>query len=820
MRHLFSLLMALIAFTAACAPARAVTLVKEGQPVANIVISKAAFEAKPYAPGVNAAGTPEEKARLAANELQKYVELMSGAKLPILSDDALPADDKGTHVFVGAGAHTAAMKVKIPSGLTASRVEEGYLIHAQGNTLVLAGNDAGPYNGTIFAVSEFLNRQGVRWFMPSDFGQVVPKKATIEIDKIELVDKPSFLVRSWNGNLAPDLRADDALWRLHNKGTLDFNNILGIPGDGWLQQYMPDPALVKTNPEYFARKMDGSIDPAMVSLSNPKVPALVAEKIKARIKAERVKNPNFNSLGFAPYDGLPIDLAPETMKNSLGLPDLVGREGVPNELSISEEWFNFVNKVTEEVVKEYPDFIITTNGYTNRTTPPEGLKLHPNMGVMFAAIWADLLHSYDDPKSWQQQVQGQMLKRWGEVCPRVFVYNYNFPMLVNALSPLPMTRKIARNTPLMKKWGIVGFEDEQTFSWMAHGINTFYLRAKLYWNANADSQAVLADYYNHWYGPAAKPAQAFWDAIEEAFEKTPLLGHEDRVLPYVYTDAMIATMEARQAEAEKVATEEPYKTRVRVDRLTLEHLKGYMAMNRAEFVGDYPEAIKQADKMFAARMELNKISAFLHFPESKDPHLVYFSGCYYWNLTQRKEHYQKVQEMISGKTGTLIAKAPREVKFSLDEADLGRYARWQDAGFDHSKWRMIDTATPFYLQTLPGEKPMLEPNGVPYVGTIWYVFELDVPKSAVGKPARVYSPIVATEAWVWTNGEFSGHRPYQEAYIRPAEMNFDVTSQLKPGKNVIAVRVSTSSSRVQVAEGFQGPLFLYSPKPEAPTEKK
>ena len=56
----------------------------------------------------------------------------------------------------------------------------------------------------------------------------------------------------------------------------------------------------------------------------------------------------------------------------------------------TEEWFNFVNKVTEEVVKDYPGFVITTNGYTNRTTPPEGVKLHPNMGVMFAAIWADM----------------------------------------------------------------------------------------------------------------------------------------------------------------------------------------------------------------------------------------------------------------------------------------------------------------------------------------------------------------------------------------------------------------------------------------------
>ena len=296
---------------------------------------------------------------------------------------------------------------------------------------------------------------------------------------------------------------------------------------------MPDKELIKTHPEYVAKRLDGSVDAHMVSLSNPETHKLVAEKVKAAIKKNREKNPNFNSLGFAPDDGLPMDLSKETMAINAGFADLCGREGVITELSISEEWFTFMNKVTEEVVKDYPGFIVTTNGYTNRTTPPEGVKLHPQMGIMFAAIWSDLLHSYDDPKSWQCVLQGQLIQRWAQLCPRVFIYNYNFPMLVNGLTPLPMTRKIARNTPLMKKWGVAGFEDEQTFAWMAHGITTFYARAKFYWHANEDMKALLNDYFEKWYGPAAKNSQAYWDAIEEAMESSPLLGHEDRIMPYI-----------------------------------------------------------------------------------------------------------------------------------------------------------------------------------------------------------------------------------------------------------------------------------------------
>ncbi|MCE9591551.1 MAG: DUF4838 domain-containing protein [Planctomycetes bacterium] len=793
-------------------PARAITPVKEGRPNATIVISTAALAAKPYVPGVGSTPEPAQKILLAATDLQKYVERVSGARLEIVGEDH---KTDGPVILVGASKRADPKKLKIPAGLTADRVEEGYVLIADGDKLILAGNDEGPYNGTYFAVAELLNRLGVRWYMPSEFGEVVPKLTTIKIKDVEFRDRPSFIVRSWNGNLAPELREADAIWRLRMKLTLDHSAILGIPGDGYLSMYMPDKALIATHPEYFARQLDGSIDPNMVSMTDPTVPGLVAEKIKARIKKERETNPAFNSLGFAPADGIPIDLSKAAVEQNQGFTDLVGREGVLTERSISEEWFRFVNKVTEEVNKEYPGFIVTTNGYTNRTFPPEGVTINPNVGVMFAAIWADLLHPYDDPKSWQQQVQGQLLQRWGAICKRVFVYNYNFPMLVTGLTPMPLTRKIARNTPLMKKWGIVGFEDEQTFPWMAHGITSFYLRGKLYWNANADSGAILDDYFTTWYGPAAKSSQAYWDAIEEALESTPLLGHEDRILPYVYTDKLIDEMEKCEARSEAAAVEEPYKTRVRVDRLILNHLRGYLALNRAEFTGNYPEAIKQADYMFEQRVALNKISGYFSIPETKDPHRVYFSGSYYWNLTQRKEHYEKLRDMTTGKTGDLVAMAPRSVKFSIDDADLGRYGRWYDPGFDRARWRTIDTATPFYLQ----DPAWLDKRGVPYVGFMWYVFELDVPASAIGKPVHVYAPIVATEAWVWTNGQYTGHRPYQEAYIRPAVMEFDVTGQVKAGRNVIGVRVSTSQSRIQVAEGFQGPLFLYSPKGQA-VEKK
>jgi hypothetical protein len=63
------------------------------------------------------------------------------------------------------------------------------------------------------------------------------------------------------------------------------------------------------------------------------------------------------------------------------------------------------------------------------------------------------------------------------------------------------------------------------------------------------------------------------------------------------------------------------------------------------------------------------------------------------------------------------------------------------------------------------------------------------------------------------NGCYVGHRPYREAYIRPAQMEFDVTEAVRPGEtNLIAVRIYTSLSAAQAAEGIYSRALLYSPK--------
>jgi len=781
---------ALLVSLAAVAPvARGaqIHIVQDGAARATIVVARTALE-----PGKD--DRAAQKVATAARELQQYLEQMSGAKLPIVGDDVAPA---GALILVGRSTLADALGANIPSGLTPNLREEGFVVLARGDRLLLAGNDAGHYHGTEYAVYYFLRTLGVRWYMPGTFGEVVPKRPSINVDLegVEVRQGPSFHMRNWWGHT--DRPDEIARWKLRNFMNPDGG--FALPGDSSVRNFVADAALVGTEPELFARNFNGTVNPYLPNLTNPRAVQIAADKMKAILR----NAPGTGSIGIAPDDGIPRDFNPDTVKRNQGFTDVYGREGVPSEFSMSEEWFEFVNGVAALVKQEFPDVIVTTNGYANRNTPPQGVTLDPNLGVMFAAIWSDTLHAYDDPKSWQAVRQGQMLREWCRLCPRVFIYGYLYDMLASGLSPVPNTRKLARNFPLMKKWGVFGFYDEGRYVWMEEGIATHYLRAHLEWNADADAKALLDDLFTTWYGPAAKPARAFWDALEDAIESTPMLGHEDRIMPFVYSDQLVATLKKHLADAEALAADETTRLRVKVDRLILEHLEGYRAMQAAEFAADFPEAVRQIDRMMECRRQLNAISPFFCRPDERR----YDSGVYYWGVLDRKPYYQDLADRLSGAKGDRVAILPDQAAFTTDPTDAGRFAQWYRPETDVRQWKKVSTTRPFYLNGL------MAPDGYPYMGPLWYRLEVNVPAAFQGKPVRLYIPTVDTEAWLWVNGLYVGYRPYIEAYVRPNDMDLDVTSAIQPGKvNVFVLRVHTGRNAAQAADGMLSRAFLYSPK--------
>jgi len=765
----------LCSLTAACSAP--LTLVDGGQPKAAIVIAAQAGD----------------KAKVAADDLQLYLRKVSGATLPIVTDDQ---DVTGPLVLVGRSKLTDGMKLSLPSGLTPARREEGFAIIRKGQRLVLAGNDGGPYHGTEYAVYEFLDRLGVRWFMPGDFGEIVPSESTVTVPEVEVREKPDFVMRNWWLHAKPELAELERRWKIRNK--MNPDPMFATPGDSSVRSLLPE-AVFKEHPDWFALNPDGTRNPYHPNLTNPNTVGMCAEIIRDYFR----KNPDANSYGFAPDDGFPRDYSPDTVALNRGFVELGGRPGVPAEVSTSEEWFAFVNNVTREVRKEFPGAYIATNGYANRDFPPQGVALDDHLIIMFAAIWSCTLHGYDDEHCWQKVRQGEMLRRWCELCPNVWIYGYNYQMLVSGLTPIPEVHKLRRDFPLMKKWGVMGFLDENRNVWAEAGIASRYLRARLEWDADADVDALLADFYTAWYGPAAGPMRALCDALDQAFEATPMHGHEDRVLPEVYTPDLLAALRRHLREGERAADADPFKTRVHADRLIYDHLVAYVAMSAAEAEGSFAAAAKHAQEMLDLRPRLHAISPFLIWPDEDG----YHTGVWYWKIIDRRNWYQSLADKLTGKTGHGVALLPKNALFRIDPDDDGLSSGWYESRISETDWTHLDATRPFYAQGYEDE------GGHTYLGYLWYRLGLNLPPVPEGRQVMLYVPVVETEAWCWVNGQYIGHRPYLEAYIRPAPMEVDVTSALRPGPNTIALRVSTSLAAAQAADGLIGRAFLYSPRP-------
>ena len=147
-------------------------------------------------------GPAKQKTETAAHELQTYIQKISGARLPIVDDAQNPA---GPLILVGRGRLSDGLGVAIPGGVTCSRREEGFVIMCKGDRLLLAGNNDGPYHGTEYAVDDFLRSLGVRWFMPGEFGEIVPHATTIRVPEQRVEKKPDFVMGNWWLHALPEL---------------------------------------------------------------------------------------------------------------------------------------------------------------------------------------------------------------------------------------------------------------------------------------------------------------------------------------------------------------------------------------------------------------------------------------------------------------------------------------------------------------------------------------------------------------------------------------------------------------------------------------
>ena len=380
--------MALILGNASSLLAEPLTLVENGQPRATIVV---------------AIGEP--KAEKAAADLQKYIEKMSGARLAIVHEgDAVGSP---ISIFVGHTATAQKLGVKIPAGFNPAIrpeafEEEGFVIKTAGNNLIVGGNSDGPYQGTIYAASELLERLGCRFYFPGEWGEMIPENKTVIMPDMDLHSKPDFVLRnvSLGGWFTSTAQEQKAYVEWENKIKYTHDSFYPTVGDGFLAYLLPPKEYQANEPTLYAMDKSGSRkqpenfnNGAMLSLHNPRVLELSVKALKeafaGKSKSEVTRIVSPNGFGISPPDGPSYDMDPEAIKlnQNFNYPTYIEHP------QTSEAFFGFAAKLA----KEFPDKWVATMGYAGREMPPQGIDIPRNMSVMYAPIATCVLHPFGDP---------------------------------------------------------------------------------------------------------------------------------------------------------------------------------------------------------------------------------------------------------------------------------------------------------------------------------------------------------------------------------------------------------------------------------------
>ena len=744
----------------------------------------------------------------AAADLVKYIEVMSGAK-PTLADTGAAAaaalKTDAPLILVGSAALAAAPTLRQALAKVAKKDPvlraDAIVLRRTGNRVYVAGtNDDSHY----YAATELLRRWGCRWYLPTDIGACIPDTKTLTVGTLEYAYTPPFEVRnywiSWNGSTDG---YEDFVHRNY------MTTGIGVPNGhaigGYVQELIPK---------------------GKTLFDIPIADDATADHIVKKVAARFAKGEYF-SLGME--DGVYRSESKLDKQLQAGLRDKYFLSD-----SLTDPFLTLYNKVAERLLALHPNSTAKIGflAYGNLTIPPQRKIVAAKPLVAYlAAIDVDPVHGMDDPKSPPRQEYRDMLYRWSEVMQgRVVVYDYDQGMLVWRDLPNPSVQAIRQDVKHYRKAGILGVSTESRNAIATTFLN-LYVRGQLYWNPDADVDALLAEFYTRFYGPAAKPMAAYWTAIIKAWEESVVTEHEHFVVPAVYTPELVKRLGAHLAEAEarvEASAGKPgrndklFVERVKFARLGYNVLTAYTAMVRAAATDiDYKAAVTAGERALAARLELAKMNPTFTTrvvgvaPEGPGSGPAWFPG--------EVEQYRALAALTDGTKGTLVAKLPLEWAFRRDPHDTGVVSGWARKPVDLAWWKARKDAgsvdshrenpgawetlrTDLYMQA----QGVVSANYHSYTGFAWYRTDVEVPAAAAGK-AHVMFPGLFNEAWLYVNGHLVAHRAYKEPWWLSDykfEWDVDVSGHLKAGTNTIAVRVNNPH---HFGGMFRRP-FLYTPK--------
>jgi len=722
---------------------RALDLVRDGQPVAVIVVEKSLSPA----PAKRPSKAPEGSAEDAAKVLADWIRKITGESLPIVES----APEGKPAIYVGAAAVKAGLKLDDLKGPT----QEGVRIVADDRRVLLAGQN-GP--STLKAACRFLEELGCRYFMDHPLGEVFPRTRTLTVGKLDITEQPGFLYRSiwgsqWSGQ---------SLWKVWNgAGGISLNT-----QHAWGRYVAP--ALFDTHPEYFALRKGVRTKGDWYCTSNPELRKVFAQGVIDAIKAGTT-NPSISppdGTGYCQCDACRAQDDPNSVEPSSGV------------VNVSNRYLDFFDAVAREVAKTCPDSILNFYCYADYTQAPTttfNRKAAANLCAWIAPIRYSRFHGIGNPNSPTRMQEKQMIDGWAATVEKIAYRTYNYN-LAECLVPFSMISVWKGSIPYLKDKGCIGINLETLANWEIYGPH-MYLSIRLAYDPRADANAIMDDYFGKFYGPQAGAfMKQYWLSIDKAFYDLKCESGSFYALHLVYTPEMLARLQDLLDKAAAAAKDDKdFSARVAMTAAGFNNAAQYVQIRDAMNKGDFAAAGKTLEELRSRNEEELKKGLANHYTLG---YLQRFLG----------KHVEAGAKATAA-PNKVLAVLPDQWRFAHDKEDAGIQKEWFKPGFDDSAWKTVAT----FGSTLNAQ-------GLPEVfAFLWYRTKFNAP-AAKGKAVLFFTEVDGRGVKVYLNGKEAADLGSQSVR-QPFEV--DVTNLIQPGENLVAVRVD----HTRITELFLGGII-------------
>ena len=475
----------------------------------------------------------------AARELQQYIEAVGGVRLPIVN--YCPSGK-----FISVGYNNLTQEAL--GGSVPQATDESFVCRSKdGNLYIYGGRD----RGTMYGVYAFLEKYlGIRWYTPEY--TKIPKMDRCPLEEVDFRQSPAIKYRFVQYRNA----FRDAAWMAHNRNNAtstalsnEYGGISGYWGCHTSAQFIPPAKYFETHPEYFSLRDGKRVADSQLCLTNPDVLRLCIEAMKNTI----AQHPDYWVYDMSQNDNFLWCECPrcKAMEDHYG-----GHSGL---------FLWFVNRVADAIRADWPDKYIGTFAYQYTRQAPRNIVPRDNVLIRLCSIECDFSHPIAETAFNRPFLKD--LQDWSKIAPTLFIWDYvvNFNQY---LAPYPNFGVLAANIKTFRDHHAIGIQEEAQYQSDGAEFSEMkaWVLARLLWDPEQDTDALVKEFITDYYGPAAPQVQAYFDLCRSRIQDDTVMGFAFDQNHPLYDDAFVEAS-WKLLEAGRAAVSGDAELTARIDRV-------------------------------------------------------------------------------------------------------------------------------------------------------------------------------------------------------------------------------------------------------------